>query len=272
MRREGTTYIRSMIETSRRKALGLVLIGAVLSLPQPAVGQTILGRVLDQVNEQPIGGAIVSLVTRSGEERVRALADSVGRFVITPPEAGEYVLVAARFGYYETRSPLIALGTEGEAPLEMMMSPQPLGIDGLEVSVEELAAEELNQLGLTPRQLGNRWIDREEIDAIPVKRDMGVILERTAQAGIRITRPENLVPGSTDIGLCIAQDRARGADSSYNCSLIVLNGVPVSGIQALNIDPAAIESIAILGPTEASTFYGTIGGSGAVLVWTRRGR
>ena len=60
--------------------------------PAPLAAQTILGRVLDQVNEAPIGGAILTLVTRTGEERVRTLADSVGRFVIEPPEAGESFL------------------------------------------------------------------------------------------------------------------------------------------------------------------------------------
>ena len=32
---------------------------------------------------------IVSLVARTGEERERALSDEAGRFVLTPPEAGE---------------------------------------------------------------------------------------------------------------------------------------------------------------------------------------
>ena len=55
------------------------------------------------------------------------------------------------------------------------------------------------------------------------------------------------------------------------CALIVFNGVPMGGQQALSIDPDAIESIAILAPLEATTFFGTVGGSGAILVWTARG-
>lgn len=248
--------------------LGLV---SLFALPALAHAQTIQGRVLDQENEQPVGGAIVTLLEPDGDERVRALADSVGRFLITPPESGEYYMVAERFGYFETRSPLIALGTEGTAALDLMLVPEPIGLEGLEVSVEERAEQELEQLGLTPRQLGNRWIGRERIEAIAVKLDMGAVLERTAQANIRIIRPENLTLGSDPLGLCVSLQQARTAGGMGTCALIVLDGVPISGVGAMDIDPNAIESIAILEPIEASTFYGTAGGSGAVLVWTRRG-
>jgi hypothetical protein len=160
---------------------------------------------------------------------------------------------------------------EGEAPLELMILPAPIGLEGLDISVEEQATQELDLIGVTPRQLGNRWISRERIDRIPVKLDMGVILERTAQVNLQIIRPENLTPGSDDMGLCISNGRARRMGSG-TCALIVLDGVPISGVQAMDINPDAIESIAVLSPVEASTFYGTMGGTGAVLVWTRRGR
>lgn len=240
----------------------------VLVCPESSAGQTILGTVLDLVNEEPVAGVVVALTERDGDVRVRALTDSSGHFVVVPPEAGEYTLVTRRFGYLETVSPLIALGTEGEATLELMVEPEPLGLDGFEVSVEDEAADELRLFGLSPVQLGNRWIDRERIDAVPVKRDMGSILEHAGPAGLRIVRPEN---GSSDLGLCIAQIRATRMGAMY-CSLIIFNGVPMKGPEALGIDPDAIEGIAVLTPLEASTFYGTAGGAGAVLVWTRRGR
>lgn len=234
--------------------------------------QTLVGRVLDEVNETPVGGAVVSLIARDGAERAQTLADSVGRFVLSPPEAGEYFLLVNGFGYTETRSPLLALGMEGTAPIDLMMAPEPIGLEGLRVSVEELAAEELNAFGLSPRQLGNRWIDRSRIDAIPVKRDMGSIIERTAVANTRIIRPENLTPGSDNMGLCVALTRARTGGGRGTCALIVLNGIPIGGPQALDIDPETIESMAVLQPSEATLYYGTLGGTGAVLVWTRRGR
>ena len=125
---------------------------------------------------------------------------------------------------------------------------------------------------MSPRQLGNRWISREKIEAIPVKLDMGTIIERTSVVGTSVLRPENLTPGSDDIGLCVTFFRARTGVGWGRCALIVLNGIPIARPQALTIDPETIESMAVLQPVEATLFYGTLGGGGAVLVWTRRGR
>lgn len=264
--------MRSQRDRTRRTAHP-VLVGllTVISFPTQGAAQTILGRVLDHANEAPVPGVIVTLVTREGDERVRTLSDTIGNFVIVPPEDGEYFLVAERFGYLQTRSPLLALGTEGRAPLELMMVPQPIGIEGVSISIEERVAEELQIMGLSPNMLGRRWISREKIEAIPVKMDMGVILERTAQIGMRVMRPENMAPGSDNMGLCVSLARASSGGRA-TCALVVLNGVPISGVQALAIDPETIQSIAVLVPVEATTYYGTLGGAGAVLVWTRRGR
>ena len=256
----------------KRSRILLLLVASALVLPQVTAAQTLVGQVLDQVNEQPVGGVVVSLVARSGEARLRTLSDSTGRFILEPPEAGEYLLVTEHFGYLETRSPLLALTMEGQAPIELLVVPSPIGLEGLEVSVEELAAEQLNIMGLSANVLGRRWIDRRQIEAIQVIRDMGTILENTSQSGIRVIRPDNLTMGSDNMGLCVSMQRARRAGGQGTCALVVLNGVPISGVQALNVDPASIESMALLVPTEAVTQYGTMAGSGALLVWTRNGR
>jgi hypothetical protein len=252
-----------------KRLVVLTLLGFAVA-PSPVRGQTILGRVLDQFSEEPVDGVIVLLIARTGEERERALSDAGGRFVLTPPDAGEYLLVTDRFGYVETRSPLLSLTTEGQAPLDLMIAPAPIGLEGLEISVEERASEELSRIGLSVNALGNRWIDKERIDAIPVKLDVGTILERTAQAGLRISRPENLTMGSDDMGLCVAFLRVRRPDGGGTCALVVWNGVPMSGVGALDIDPYAIESIALLEPMEAAMQWGTLAGGGAVLIWTTR--
>jgi len=246
---------------------------STLATPAPAASQTLLGRVLDLVNDAPIGGVIVSLIGRNGAERVRTVSDSVGQFVLAPPEEGEYVLIADRFGYSEARSPLLALVMEGQTAIDVVMAPEPIGLEGLEISVEEAASEELQRMGLSANQLGNRWIGRQKIEAIPLKLDMGAILEKTNQMGIRVIRPSSDSGlGGADMGLCVAITRARTGGGRGTCALIVLNGIPIPGVQALNIDPESIESMALLQPIEATTYFGTIGGSGALLVWTRRGR
>jgi hypothetical protein len=253
---------------ARARRITLVLL--FTAPPAPVAGQTLVGRVLDQVGEQPLGGAMVALVARTGEARDRTVTGDDGRFTLTPPEPGEYLLTAELFGYATTRSPLFALTTEGEAPVELLMSPVPIGLEGLDVTVEELAAEELDRMGLSADQLGNRWIERSRIDAIPVKRDLGTIVEHTVQAGVQVIRPEN-ANGGSDVGLCVSFRRATRTGRG-TCALIVLDGVPISSMQAADIDPEAVESMALLEPREAATLYGTLAGGGAVLVWTRRGR
>jgi hypothetical protein len=250
-----------------RPAVGGALVALLLAAPSLSA-QTLVGRVLDETTEGPVGGAVLRLLSADGDEEALTLADSVGRFRLSPPEAGEYYLLAERIGYAPTRSPLLALSTDGTAPVELMMTPAPLGLAGFEVSVEERAADELRILGLTPAQLGNRWIDRSDVEAVAVKRDMGSVLEWQSIAGMSIIRPENLARGSDDMGLCVSLTRARriGAGS---CALIILNGVPVPGPRAIHIDPETVESMAVLLPVEATTFWGRLGGSGALLVWTR---
>jgi len=253
-----------------KPAAGFVLAVLLTTAADPAAGQTLVGRVLDEVGERPLGGAVVALVARTGEARDRTITGADGRFTLTPPEPGEYLLTSERFGYATTTSPLFALTTEGEAPIELLMSPEPIGLEGLDVTVEELAVEELDAMGLSVDQMGNRWIARDRIDAIPVKRDMGTIVEHTAQAGVQVIRPDNVSRGP-GVGLCVSFRRATRVGSG-TCALVVLDGVPISSIQAADIDPEAIESMALLEPREAATRYGTLAGGGALLVWTRRGR
>lgn len=262
-----------MILTARlRTRCAAACAALALSLaPLPLGAQTIVGRVLDEANNDPVEGVVVKLVDRDGDEMARVMTDTGGAFTLAPPEAGEYILVAERFGYVDTRSPLLALVVEGDASLELMISPAPIGLEGLEVSVEEEASEELRIMGISPASLGNGWIDRRRIEAIPVKVDMGSILENTAQSGLAIIRPGNLVPGSDDMGLCVTLARTRNMGRG-RCALIVLNGIRIGGPQALDVDPNTIESMAVLGPIEASIQFGTDGGGGVLLVWTQRGR
>lgn len=248
----------------------VLLVLLALGTPGPASAQTLLGRVLDEARDRPVGGARVSLVARDGSRRTQAIADSTGRFVLRPPESGEFYLHAEAFGYTDTRSPLLALSTEGTTPIDLMMVPEPIGLEGFDISVEDLAAEELASFGVSPRELGNRWIGGDRIEAIPIKVDMGSIIESVAVSNTRIIRPGNLRPGGDDMGLCVSLTRARRAGRG-TCALIVLDGVPIGGPQALGIDPESIAGMAVLLPTEATTYYGTLGGAGAALVWTKRG-
>ncbi|HSM60103.1 MAG TPA: carboxypeptidase regulatory-like domain-containing protein [Longimicrobiales bacterium] len=255
------------------EGVAVALVSATLLLTPAALeAQTLVGQVLDDARGSPVGGAVVRLLDRDGNERAQALADSLGRFTLAPPENGEYVLEAVRLGYEDTRSPLLALRVGGTAPIELMMVPRPIGLAGLEVSAEARATEYLDRIGVTPAILGSRWIPPETIEAIEVKRDMGAILEWSAVPGTDVIRDENTTSGSDRMGLCVSMQRSNTAGGTRLCALIVVDGAVVHRFQVLALDPESIEAMAVLVPREATTIYGTMGGGGAVVIWTKRGR
>lgn len=254
--------------------LALGTLGALLALgtaAHPLAAQTVAGRVLDDTRGSPVSGAVVRLLDPKDKEKAQAMTDSLGRFTLAPPEDGKYVMVVERLGYETTRSPLFAMHVGGDpVPLDLMMTPAPLGVEGLEVSVEEEAADLLGQVGLTPRTLGKRWIDRKFIESVQVKTNIGSAIRWKNVPGVTVHDEASLSPSKTydpenGLSFCIL---VAGVNSG--CALLVLNGTVVSGEQIALMDPDAFEAVAILKPAEATTFYGTQGGWGAVLFWTRR--
>jgi hypothetical protein len=229
------------------------------------------GTTVDDALGVPVAGTVIRLLDRDDVEWVQTVTDSLGRFVIAPPEPGDYFIEAVRFGYVRTRSPLLALSGEGTADLELLMTASPIGLEGLEVTVEAEAEEFLGHLNLNPASLGNRWFDAGAIEAIAVKRDVGSVLEWKGPPGVRVIRPENLAPGSDDLGLCVSQIRGRRGAGLGTCSLVVLDGQVINNELALYIDPATVEAMALLTPRDATTFFGELGYAGALLIWTRRG-
>ena len=218
-------------------ALAASALGAVAA-PSPLPAQTLVGRVLDDTRESPVAGALVRLLDRDGKERARALADSAGRFGLGPPKAGEYCLEATSLGYQRTLSPLLAFAQgQGTAALDLMMVPAPIGLEGLsvEVDAEGRAAEDLSL------------------------------------SGLRVIRPESLVPGSDAMGLCVSLVRSRTGGGAGRCAVVVWNGVPITGEAALALDPEAVGGMALLLPTEATILFGARGEAGALLIWTRSG-
>lgn len=259
--------VASTLGTVPRCGFWLFALAALLP-PTNATAQTLVGRVLEEGREIPVAGASISLVDGTGELRVTTISDSLGSFILTPPEAGEYVVEAVRLGYEITRSPLLSLALDGSVPFEIMIQPAPIGLEGFEVSVEREAEVLLQTHGHTPTSLGNRWIDRDDIERMPMPSGPLEVIRWRGLAGIYL--PESSSTGTAE--LCVAFNRGRSFAGTFRCALILLNGSIISELEAQAINPDHIEAIAILTPVDASTFYGTRGGGGAVLIWTRSGR
>lgn len=237
-----------------RSAAPLVLLAAVFGAA-PLTAQTLTGRVVEEGRDVPVPGASVSLLDREGERRALVLADSLGRYRIRPPDAGEYVIEVTQLGYAATNSPLLALGTEGTAELDLTLSPDALAIEGLEVSVEREARRELGRLGVGPAELGRRWLDRSEIEAIPGLPSLREALRGRGMPGVELPNDPH--------ALCVEFRRGSG------CALVVLDGTPLPPIVALDVRLDELGAIALLRPTEAMAFWGQRAAGGALLLWSR---
>lgn len=240
----------------------LFLVAAVCA-PATVMGQTLRGSVLEEGRDTPVARATISLLDGSGVHRAQTMSDSLGHFVLTPPEAGEYVIEAVGLGYEPTRTSLLAMTVEGSVPFDVVLRPKPIGLEGFEVEVDavDVVATRLLQLfGQTPETLGRSWIGREELDKRPASMLSGVVRWQSIPGA---SVPVGNSPGQE--ALCVIF-RQRGP-----CALTVLNGIIIDQLTVNQLPPGSIEAMAILRPMEATTYYGTQGGGGAVLLWTRAG-
>lgn len=88
---------RSPVLTACLAAL-LVALGA-----NRAAAQTVYGVVVADNTGEPVAGAMVMMRDTLGLSRGSSLADSLGRFAITAPRPGRYMLAADRVGYESLR-------------------------------------------------------------------------------------------------------------------------------------------------------------------------
>lgn len=249
-------------EHGRRLVLPVLVSLGVLAGFLPAAGQTLTGRVLDEGTERPVGGAIVSLVDREGETREETVSDGEGRFRLVPPEAGQYVLATSAYGYESARSPLFELGLDGTARIELMVRAAPVGLEGLEVEVEREAELFLRNFGVAPATLSNRWIGRDEIDDMETPGLVKDVIRWQNIGGVSIDEYD----ASQNAPLCV-----RFMRRTRQCAITVVDGIVVPPESAFGVVATDVEAIAVLDPVEATTFYGTAGGGGAVMIWTRAG-
>ncbi len=258
------------------RALQRPLVGLLLCLVLlPAAGtegagaQTLRGRVLEEGRNSPVAQASVLLFERGGKLLIRTESDFLGRFVLAPPGRGEFIIEVTRLGYLTTRSPLLSLSEEGEAPVDLFVRPSPIGLEGFEVTVESEMVELLRGYGQRPEDMGRRWIDRARIEEVPTALRAKDVIRWQGVAGVSVRE----FGGSPSMNpLCVTFVRASTVRSAHPpCAITLLNGVKIDPVEVNQMTPEEIEAIAILTPIEASTVYGTVGGVGAVLIWTRRG-
>lgn len=227
--------------------------------------QMVEGRISDEASRQPLAFADVRLLTV--DERVAAVgvSDSAGRYRIGAPEPGSYRVQVDLIGYARLLSPLLALRTGRTVTADFELPADPIELEGLRVEADALERirDDLRMYGVRLADLGERFVDRAAIERRWAARDFGQVLQWQSVPGMTVTRSDDFGTGrKPSVCVRLVADRAR-------CALVILNGARVGLETAALVPPESLRAMAVLQPAEATLIYGTLGGGGAVLLFTR---
>jgi hypothetical protein len=135
-RRLGTAARRSMTRT-----IGLAQLIVATAWPSLAAAQTINGTLMDLDTDAPIPLGLVMMFTESGDSIGSTITDAGGRFSLSSPRSGTFLLLAAALGYRETPAGVFELGQDGVMTVEYRLPAQPLPIDEIIVSLDRPALQ-----------------------------------------------------------------------------------------------------------------------------------
>lgn len=237
--------------------------------PGTEADATVRGAVRSAEGGQAIPGAAVRVLAVTGDTVAWTRAGPDGTFQVEVPPGVGYRAVAAGDGYVREASDAFSLdGAQTlDVAFELMRDPGGVAvrIEGLQVQVTArnhlVARRLLMQYGQSETRMGRRWIGLPALDSMPsvAESDPGVAIQRRAMPGVWV---DEAAKHGKDAILCVQQRGRR-------CSIVVLDGMRIDLSTALLVDFHELEGIAVLSPEDATTFFGTEAGGGAILLWTR---
>lgn len=218
----------------------------LLAVPLAAFAQigTITGRVVDAETGEPVGEALVELITGARQRVAQANCDAQGRFEITGAPTGTFSLVFSRLGYEIRRRDAVTVGAQPADVGTVTLVSRALRMNPVVVTPSRTEEKVL-------RAPASTWVvDRRTIETQP------------ATSAVDHVRD---VPGVdiTSNGLTQRSVVARGFNNVFSGSLLVLTdyrwaSAPSLRFNAYNLIPTVDEDIdrieMVLGP--GSALYG----------------
>lgn len=243
---------------------GLILLFSLLFTGATRLeGQTVTGRVTAESDGTALQAVSVTLLLASNDVVRRAITDEQGRYHLDASEAGDYRVVADHLGYRRLESPLARIGADQTVTIDFELPIDPIEVEGVEVEVQrrEELRRRVMQYGVSVEWIGARFVPRSEIEKRETALNIGQVLQWQNLAGIKVLWSDSPIPS-----LCVRSVRA-----GSRCALTVLDGVVIDDEFAASVPPQSLEAVVVLRPMEATLSFGTDGGGGAVLLFTRAG-
>ena len=110
------------------------MIALLLVSVAGARAQTVRGLFSDSVSRTPIRGAFVTLVDTAGTERVRAITNQAGEFVLSAPTPGIYRIRSKRIGFHPYVSQPLALKAGETIAYDATVLPIPVPLEQVVVA------------------------------------------------------------------------------------------------------------------------------------------
>ncbi len=107
----------------------------------PLAAQTVRGTLVDTGTGLGIPYGLVIMFHESGDSVTATVGDERGAFSLTAPEPGSFLLLAGALGYHETPAGVFELGRDGVVTVRYGLSPRPLPLDELVVSLDRPTLE-----------------------------------------------------------------------------------------------------------------------------------
>lgn len=273
-RRPGRRALRTCL-------LSVAVLGGPIGVVGTASAQTIEGRLLDVESGMPIPLGLVMMSTASGDSVTATVADEVGRFRISAPEPGSFLLNASALGYEETPAGVFELGEDGVMTVEYRLRPQPLAIDAMVVPLrQQVRMHHLVRNGFVRRlQRGlGHFITPHEIEQSPASSTEELMAQvPNVRVGPVYENADGFLLPRGDIGETV---QMRRLDGSWCSPTIYVDGRRVDydpGIGrtlSMMAERESVEGIEIYRrPAEIPVEYNARPGfiCGVLVVWTKMG-
>lgn len=255
-----------LVRSLRTTTVALCLPGLfVTSAPARADAQVVAGRTTSEASGAALGLVAIQLLDTHEGVVSSAVSDSSGVYAMEVPEDGAYYVQADMLGYQPLRTPLLKLSVSRRVTADFELRADPIGLEGLkvEIDVTERLERELASFGVHPDAIGERFVSSADIARRATARDFGHVLQWQSIPGMQVTRGDEVDPRPSRLYICVRL-RPRA-----DCAVMVLNGARITLETAYDIPADALRAIVVLTPEESTLLYGTDGGGGAVLLFTR---